>query len=187
MTPAWAKIRLRKVRAGWVIGVVSLLVVLVVALLLLTPNQVFQQSIWLSQIEVAWLPHFNAVLNATSAVLLVAAYIFIRHRQIKRHRFCMLFAFSLSTLFLVSYVVYHAVAGSTPFTGSGWIRPVYFAILISHIILAILVIPLVLTTLHRAWRGLFIPHRRLARWTLPAWLYVSISGVVVYLMLYYWN
>ena len=166
------------------IGTVSLLVVLIVAILLLTPRGAFLPVDSLSRADVAWLPRFNASLNAGSAILLSAAYFFIRRKQIKRHRFCMLSAFGLSAFFLLSYVIYHAVAGSTPFAGPGWIRPIYFALLISHIALATFVLPLALTTLYRAWQGTFRRHRHLARWALPIWLYVSLSGVVVYLILY---
>jgi putative membrane protein len=119
-----------KTPAGWVIGLVSLLVLVIVAALLLIPREVSP-----GQLDVSALPLLNAGLNGTSGILLAAGYVFIRRRQVERHRFCMLSAFGLSALFLVSYVVYHAVAGSTSFTGQGWIRPVYFAILISHIIL----------------------------------------------------
>jgi putative membrane protein len=160
---------------------VSLLIVLVVAVLLLLPRDVSPNGL-----DVSALPLLNASLNGTSAVLLVVGYLFIRRRQVERHRFCMLSAFSLSALFLVSYVIHHAVTGSTSFTGQGWIRPLYFTILISHIILATLVLPLALTTLYRAWQGTFAQHRQIARWTLPIWLYVSVSGVVVYVMLYHW-
>lgn len=169
-----------KTPVGWLIGLISLLVVVVVAGLLLIPREVASD-----QIDVSALPLLNAGLNGTSGVLLAVGYVFIRRRQAERHRFCMLFAFGLSALFLVSYVVYHAVAGSTSFTGQGWIRPVYFTILISHIILAALVLPLVLTTLYRAWQGTFVQHRRIARWTFPIWLYVSISGVLVYVLLHH--
>jgi putative membrane protein len=169
-----------KTPAGWVIGLVSLLVLVIVAALLLIPREVSP-----GQLDVSALPLLNAGLNGTSGILLAAGYVFIRRRQVERHRFCMLSAFGLSALFLVSYVVYHAVAGSTSFTGQGWIRPVYFAILISHIILAALVLPLVLTTLYRAWQGTFVQHRGIARWTLPIWLYVSVSGVLVYVMLHH--
>lgn len=173
---------LPKVLAGWVISAISLLVVLVVALLLLTPRQ---RSF--NQLDVSALPMLNASLNAASAIFLMAGYGFIRRRQIAPHRFCMLSAFGLSALFLASYVAYHAIAGSTHFTGQGWIRPTYFTILISHIVLAALTLPLALTTLYRAWQRTFLRHRRIARWTLPIWLYVSVSGVLVYLMLYHWN
>lgn len=98
----------------------------------------------------------------------------------------MLSAFATSTAFLVSYLYYHYHAGSTPFEGSGWTRPLYFTILVSHTVLAVTIVPLVLTTLYRAWREEFGRHRRIARWTLPIWLYVSVTGVVVYLMLYHW-
>ena len=131
------------------------------------------------------LPRLNAALNGASAILLAAAYFFIRQRRVRAHRACMLSAFALSALFLMSYVIYHIFAGSVPFAGPGWIRPIYFAVLISHIALAALVLPLALTTLYRAWQGRFVRHRQVARWTLPIWLYVSVSGVVVYLMLYH--
>lgn len=134
--------------------------------------------------SVADLPAVNAVLNATAAVFLVAGYVFVRRRRLPAHRTCMIAAFLVSTAFLVTYTVYHARAGSVPFTGGGWIRPVYFAILITHIILAAAVLPLALVTLTRALRGRFDRHRAVARWTLPIWLYVSITGVLVYLMLY---
>lgn len=169
-----------KTRAGWAIGGVSLLVVLVVAILLLAPRGASP-----SRPDVAALPRINAGLNGASAILLSAGYLFIRRGHVRRHRACMLTAFSLSALFLVCYVIYHAVAGSARFAGPAAARPIYFAILFSHIVLAALVLPLALTTLSRAWRGMFVRHRRLARWTLPLWLYVSVSGVVVYLMLYH--
>ena len=173
---------LPKALAGWVISAISLLVLSVVALLLLIPRQTS-----FTQLDVSALPMLNASLNAASAIFLIAGFAFIRRRRIGPHRFCMISAVSLSALFLVSYVIYHAIAGSTPFTGQGWIRPFYFTILISHIALAALVLPLALTTLYRAWQGTFSQHRQIARWTLPIWLYVSVSGVLVYLMLYHWN
>lgn len=111
-------------------------------------------------------------------------YISIRRRDVTAHKACMIAAFGVSTLFLISYVTYHVHVGSVRFTGTGWIRPVYFTILISHIVLAAAVLPLALVTLYRAARGRFEAHRRIARWTLPIWLYVSVTGVVVYLMLY---
>lgn len=172
-------LRLPKTRAAWLIGAITLLVLLIVVILLTVPRDTSQR------LDVSALPALNASLNAASAILLSAAYLFIRRRQIRRHRFTMLAAFSLSVLFLVSYVIYHAVAGSTRFAGPSAVRPIYFAILISHVILAALVLPLTLTTLYRAWRGVFDQHKRIARWTLPIWLYVSLSGVVVYLMLYH--
>jgi uncharacterized membrane protein YozB (DUF420 family) len=130
------------------------------------------------------LPAVNATLNGIAAVLLVIGYALIRRRRIEAHRRVMLAAFATSVLFLVSYVTYHANAGSRPFTGQGPIRAVYFSILITHIILAAAIVPMAIVTL---WRGLgrrYDAHRRIARWTLPVWLYVSVTGVAVYLMLY---
>ena len=134
--------------------------------------------------EVTDLPEVNATLNTISALLLVTGYIFIRRGQSQEHRLCMLAAFVTSALFLASYVVYHLNVGSVAFTGQGTIRMVYFTILISHIILAIVILPMAILTLLRALRGQLESHRRIAKWTLPLWLYVSVTGVVVYLMLY---
>lgn len=131
------------------------------------------------------LPTLNAVLNATSAVLLACGYRCIRRREIAAHRACMLAAFAVSVLFLISYLIYHYHAGSVRFPITGWIRGVYLAILASHTLLAALVPPLAIVTLSRALAARFDAHRRLARWTLPIWLYVSITGVVVYWMLYH--
>jgi putative membrane protein len=136
--------------------------------------------------NVAALPAVNAILNSLSAALLCAGFVCIRRRNIPAHRACMLGAFVVSTLFLVCYVVYHYHAGSRPFTGQGWIRPVYFTLLISHIVLATAIVPLALTTIYRALSSQFDRHKRIARWTLPIWLYVSITGVIVYLLLYHW-
>ena len=135
-------------------------------------------------ISVVQLPTLNAALNSLSAVFLFAGYLFIRAKNREAHRRCMLAAFACSILFLISYLVYHFQVGSVGFKGQGWIRPVYFTILITHTILAIAVVPLALITLVRALRERFDAHRRIARWTLPIWLYVSVTGVVVYLMLY---
>lgn len=135
-------------------------------------------------IEVTTLPAVNATLNGISAILLVVGWVLIRQRRIEQHRLCMLAAFAVSTLFLVSYLVYHAQVGSQPFTGQGPIRVVYFTVLISHIILAAIILPLALLTLRRGLRRDDRRHRAVARWTLPVWLYVSVTGVVVYWMLY---
>jgi len=132
------------------------------------------------------LPTLNAALNGTSAVLLALGYCFIRRKKVDLHKACMVSAFGTSTLFLVSYLIYHYHAGSKPFPGEGWTRPVYFTILISHVILATATVPLAILTLARALRSRFEKHRRIARWALPIWLYVSVTGVVVYLMLYRW-
>lgn len=134
--------------------------------------------------EVTDLPAVNATLNTISAFLLVIGYVLIRRGQAQQHRLCMLAAFVTSALFLASYVIYHLNVGSVAFTGQGTIRIVYFTILISHIILAIIILPMVIVTLRRALRGQLESHRRIAKWTLPLWLYVSVTGVVVYWMLY---
>lgn len=135
-------------------------------------------------LQVTTLPAVNAALNALAALLLVAGYVQIRRRQIAAHRACMLAAFTTSVLFLVSYLTYHAQVGSQPFTGQGPIRTVYFVVLISHIALAALILPLALVTLRRGLRRDDVRHAAIARWTLPIWLYVSVTGVVVYWMLY---
>lgn len=133
------------------------------------------------------LPALNALLNATSAVFLSVGWLLIRRRKIEAHRLCMLSAFAVSALFLISYVVYHAKVGSVPYQGQGPIRMVYFAILITHVILAAAILPLALVTLSRALARRFDRHRKIARWTLPIWLYVSVTGVVIYVMLYQVN
>lgn len=130
------------------------------------------------------LPTLNAGLNSLATVLLLTGYRQIRRRHITAHRACMVGAFCVSTLFLISYLVYHAQVGSVPFRRQDWIRPVYFTILITHITLAAAIVPLALLTLWRAWRERFDRHRAIARWTLPLWLYVSVTGVVIYIMLY---
>lgn len=133
---------------------------------------------------ISYLPSLNAALNSLSALLLAAGFLFIRGKNVSAHRLCMLAAFSTSILFLISYLVYHFQVGSVPFPGGGWIRVLYFTILLSHIILAAAIVPLALVTLGRALKGNFARHKRIARWTLPLWLYVSVTGVIVYWMLY---
>jgi putative membrane protein len=135
-------------------------------------------------ISVSDLPALNATLNATSAFLLTVGHFFIRKDNVKAHRAFMIAAFVASVLFLISYVVYHIYHGSTPFRGEGWIRPVYFLILLSHTILAAAVVPLVLITLARGLRGQFEKHRKIAIWAYPIWIYVSATGVIVYILLY---
>jgi putative membrane protein len=130
------------------------------------------------------LPALNAALNSASAVLLVWGYRCIRRRQITAHKRCMLAALGTSTLFLLSYLIYHYHVGSMPFRGPGWVRPLYFTVLTSHTILAALIVPLAVVTLFRAWKADFTKHARIARWTLPIWLYVSLTGVIIYCMLY---
>ena len=135
-------------------------------------------------ISITDLPALNATLNGIAAIFLTAGYVCIRTRRIAQHRACMIAAFATSTLFLISYVIYHANIGSRPFTGQGAIRVVYFIILITHVILAAAIVPMVLMTMSRGLRSQFARHKAIARWTLPLWLYVSITGVIVYLMLY---
>jgi uncharacterized membrane protein YozB (DUF420 family) len=137
--------------------------------------------------SVSFLPTFNAMLNAMSGILIVIGFLFIRRKRIAAHRACMIGAVTCSSLFLISYLVYHVGfgAGVTRFTGTGWVRTAYYTILISHTILAVTVVPFVIVTLRRAVRSEFIRHRRVARWTFPIWLYVSVTGVIVYLMLYH--
>jgi uncharacterized membrane protein YozB (DUF420 family) len=131
------------------------------------------------------LPAVNAVLNGTSAVLIASGRRFIKRGKLRTHRRFMIAAVITSSLFLISYIWYHAHAGVVRFQGQGWSRPVYFTILISHTILAAAVVPLVLITLMRALRGRYDRHRLIARWTYPVWMYVSITGVVIYLLLYH--
>jgi uncharacterized membrane protein YozB (DUF420 family) len=131
------------------------------------------------------LPALNATLNATSAVLLMSGYAFIRRGYVRRHRAAMISACIVSALFLTSYVIYHANIGSKPFTGQGPIRLVYFTILLTHVLLAVAVPPLALITLSRGLRARFDRHVAIARWTFPVWMYVSVTGVIVYLMLYH--
>ena len=135
-------------------------------------------------VSVTDLPAVNASLNAISTVLLLTGYVFIRRGERLKHKACMIAALVTSTLFLTSYVIYHAQVGSVPFKGTGWIRTVYFAVLIPHVILAAAIVPPILITASRGLSAKYDKHRRIARWTLPLWLYVSITGVIVYLMLY---
>ena len=135
-------------------------------------------------LSVSHLPALNATLNATSGILLVFGYVFIRQKRVDAHKLCMVGAFFTSVIFLISYLIYHWHVGSKPFSGSGCVRPVYFSILISHVILAAAIVTMALVTRWRAWKEDFDRHRRIARWTLPMWLYVSVTGVMVYIMLY---
>lgn len=134
--------------------------------------------------QFAIFPVIDAALNGTSAVLLIIGHRFIKLGRMAVHRAFMIAAIISSSLFLVSYLYYHAHVGSIHFQGHGWVRPLYFSILISHTILAAVIVPLVIITLTRALRARFARHRAIARWTYPIWLYVSVTGVVIYLMLY---
>src|ERR1051326_304046 len=136
--------------------------------------------------SVSDLPPINASLNGLSALFLTAGFYFIRRRNIPAHRKCMLLAFGTSAVFLACYLTYHfSVRAVTRFSGLGWIRPIYFSLLISHIILAMIILPLALVTLSRGLSARFDAHRKIARWTWPLWMYVSVTGVLVYLMLYH--
>jgi len=126
----------------------------------------------------------NATLNGTSAMLLTCGYVAIRARKIAVHKAFMIAAFLTSTAFLISYLAYHYRVGHVAFQGQGWIRPVYFTLLLTHTVLAIVIVPMIIVTLRRAWLEKFDKHRLIARWTLPLWLYVSVTGVIVYLMVY---
>lgn len=130
------------------------------------------------------LPALNATLNGIAAIFLAIGYVFIKTRRIPQHRAMMIAAFVTSTLFLISYLIYHAQVGSRPFTGQGPIRIVYFTILITHVILAAAIVPMVLITMNRGLRARYRQHAQIAKWTWPLWMYVSVTGVIVYLMLY---
>jgi len=130
------------------------------------------------------LPAINATLNALSGLLLLAGYVLIRARRIEQHRRCMIAAFTTSSLFLVCYIVYHAQVGSVRFTRQGFVRPLYYTILVTHVTLAATVLPLAIVTLSRGLKARYPQHVRIARWTLPIWLYVSVTGVLVYVLLY---
>ena len=134
--------------------------------------------------SVADLPKVNATLNGLSFVLLLCGFYFIRKRKITTHKTFMLSAFTVSVLFLASYLYYHSQVGNIHFKHAGWIRPVYFSILTSHSILAAAIVPLVIFTLWRALRANFVKHKKIAHWTLPIWLYVSVTGVLIFWMLY---
>ncbi len=165
--------------ARWVIGVLSVVVVAAVIIVLYAmPGR------GLAPGTPGALATVNAVLNGGAACFLLTGYAFIRKRKIKAHRICMVTAFVLSSLFLVTYLLHHAQVGSVPFRHEGWIRGVYFAVLVPHVVLAAAIVPLALFTIYRGWTERIEEHRKVARWTLPLWLYVSVSGVAVYVMLY---
>ncbi len=170
----------RELITGSVIATLSLVVVVGVAFVLLgAPTGTGAET------RASILPAVNALLNGTSAVLLTVGYACIRRKKVLAHKTCMATAFVVSPLFLVTYLIHHYQVGSVAFAGEGWLRGVYFSVLIPHVVLAALLVPLALTTLHRALTSRFDKHVRIARWTLPIWLYVSVSGVLVYWMLYW--
>ena len=131
------------------------------------------------------LPTLNACLNIITFFLLLLGFYFIKQKNIKAHKTCMIGAILIAALFLTSYVTYHSQVGSVKFTKQGWIRPVYFTILISHTMLAMTIIPLALITVYRGLKNQLDKHKKIARWTLPIWLYISVTGVIIYLMLYH--
>ena len=158
------------------ITVVSILIPIVVTILMLLPGQqVFG--------DLSILPLFHAILNGCTALFLITGFILIMNKKIKAHKFCMITALSLSSIFLVSYVVYHFNTGHVVYQGTGLIRTVYLSILVSHIILAVVILPLALFTVYRGLTNQLDKHRKIARWTLPLWLYVAITGVVIYVMM----
>ncbi len=161
----------------WIV-MISVVVPALVAVLYILPKRQINPGF-----NISILPALHATLNFVTTLLLLAGWFFIRKRRIVQHKACMISAFVLSGIFLVSYVVYHSLAQPTHFGGVGIIRPVYFFLLITHIILAAAILPFILVTLSRALSERFDKHRKIARITLPLWLYVTITGVVVYLML----
>jgi putative membrane protein len=163
----------------WLIGILSVVVPLLVAFLMFGGNQLTR----IEGLDVSFLPHLNAILNTATFSLLVLGFIAVRQKQVAYHRMFMMSAFILSAIFLLSYVVYHSNAVSTKFGGEGIIRYAYFFILITHIILAAIVLPLVLFSFQKGLQMKIEQHRKLVRWTFPIWLYVTTSGVIVYLMI----
>ena len=162
----------------WVIVIVSLAVPLLVGYLIYRPQLLQAQGSWIYM-----LPHINAAINGTTSLLLLAGGYFIRQKNITAHRNMMISAFVLGTLFLVSYVIYHSSVPSTSYGGEGLVRGIYYFFLLTHILLAAVVVPLVLTALYFAIKQQFDRHKRIVKWAYPIWLYVSITGVVVYLMI----
>lgn len=163
-----------------------------IGLILLISTAAFLFLIWLlyykevSETSATWvdqLPALNALLNSASTVFIISGFVAIKRKKYVTHMKLMLTAFITSSLFLISYLLYHNFVGHTPFPGEGWIRPVYFSILISHIILSAFVVPLVLTSYYFAFSGKFKTHRKVSMWTFPIWLYVSITGVVIFFVL----
>ncbi|PSL05500.1 DUF420 domain-containing protein [Cecembia rubra] len=160
------------------ITVISIAVPIVVAVLLFMPSKIELSSNW-----VYFLPHLNAVINSAATLALIAALVFIKNNNIAYHRTSMTVAFSLGAVFLVSYVIYHASAESTVFGGEGWIRPVYYFILITHIILAAIALFPILLAYYYGYTDQRLKHRKIVKFAYPIWLYVTITGVVVYLMI----
>ena len=158
------------------ITILSVIIPLAVAILIFMPFRLD-----LGNDFIYFLPHLNGVINSATSLILILGLIFIKNRQIEYHRASMMAAFILGSIFLVSYIIYHASAESTSFGGEGWVKSVYYFILISHILLAAIVVPLVLFAFYYALKGDFVRHKKVVKYTFLIWLYVSISGVVVYL------
>ena len=131
---------------------------------------------------IPYLPHFQAILNSSAAIFLAAGYRFVRNKNRDAHRACMIVALIISSIFMISYLTYHSQVGYEPFVGQGFIRPIYFTLLASHVILAAVIVPMVLGTVVFAIQGNFTKHPKIARWTLPLWFYVSVSGVLIYIL-----
>ena len=161
---------------GWIV-LISVFIPLLVAFIFYGPLKFKLEA------DLSYLPRFHAILNSLTTLFLITGYMLIRNGKISQHRFCMITALVLSATFLISYVTYHITNPPASYGGEGIIRSVYFFILITHIILAIVIVPMVLVTVSRALRERFDKHKRIARWTLPVWLYVTTTGVVVYLMM----
>lgn len=161
-----------------IIGILSVVVPLLVAVLLFLP-----QFISLGNQDFTFLPHLNAILNSSTAFCLILALVFVKNKNYKAHQYSMFSGLILSTLFLLSYVVYHSQVESTPFGGEGIIRTVYFSLLLSHILLSVVVIPFVLLAFYYALKGNFDKHKKIVKWGYPIWLYVAISGVTVYYLI----
>lgn len=162
-----------------IIYAVSIVICLAVAFLIYFP-----QALSLGGgVNVSYLPRFHAFLNGSCTLLLIAGYIAVRRKQYNAHKMLMVTCFLLSSVFLVSYVIYHSQAPATKFGGEGVIRPIYYTLLLTHIVLAAVILPLALFTISRSWRGEFAKHKKIARYTLPIWIYVTATGVIVYFML----
>jgi putative membrane protein len=166
-------------RARWVIGLLTLVVIFAVLGVM-----AFAPGVPSASNSPTPLATLNVLLNAAAGVALLVGYFYIRRGQVAQHRRCMLAAFGLSTVFLLSYLLHHARVGSVPFAGTGAWRTLYFSILVPHIVLAAGIVPLALFTIYRGWTGRIAAHRKVARWTFPIWIYVSFSGVAVYWLLY---
>lgn len=162
-----------------IIYAVSIVICLAVAFLIYFPQALSLGS----GLDVSYLPRFHAFLNGSCTLLLIGGYMAVRQKKYNLHKTLMVTCFLLSSIFLVSYVVYHSQAPATKFGGEGMIRPIYYVILLTHIVLAAVILPLALFTISRSWRGEFAKHKKIARITLPVWIYVTTTGVIVYFMI----